>query len=254
MIVTVTDFGSEGPYLAQMKASILHKAPHLQILDLFSDAPAFDPHATAYLLAAHISAFPAGTVVLGVVDPGVGTNRRPVVVHAGDRWFVGPDNGLFAVALRHAGGGAAWTIDWRPERLSSSFHGRDLFAPVAAGLACNPVPPGRPIDPARLVGADWPEDLDEVIYIDHYGNAMTGRRSTNVPASADVGVGGRRLPHAGTFADVAPGEAIWYANSNGLLELAVNRGRADTALGIGPGTPVRIDPGGPRVEPGRNTP
>ncbi len=244
MIVTVTDFGPEGPYLAQMKAAVLREAPDARILDLFSRAPAFDPRATAYLLAAHVADFPAGTVVLGVVDPGVGSARRPVVVHAGERWFVGPDNGLFAVALARAGGGAAWTIDWRPARLSASFHGRDLFAPVAARLSRRHVPPGQPIDPATLAGTDWPAELDEVVYVDGYGNAMTGRRAGTVDTNAVVEVAGRRLRRARTFADVPPGEAMWYANSSGLLELAVNRGRADQVLGVGPGTPISIVPAG----------
>lgn len=242
MILTVTDFGPEGPYLTQMKAVIARQAPDVAVLDLFTDVPAFNARAAAYLLAAYHGEFPAGTVFLCVVDPGVGGARDAVMVRAGGQWFVGPDNGLMAVAARRSGDAAAWRIDWRPPSLSASFHGRDLFAPVAARLAHGDVPPARHRDPAGLVGADWPDELAEVVYIDHYGNAMTGLKAARVDAGAAVSAAGHRLGHARTFSDVPVGTPFWYENANGLLEISVNQGRADHALGLGPGAPVHLEP------------
>ena len=128
MIVLFTDFGLSGPYTGQVKSVLYRAAPGVPVVDLFADAPAFRPRAAAYLLAAYVDEFPPGTVFLCVVDPGVGTEQRqPVVVEAGRRWFVGPDNGLFNVVVKRAGSATRWPVAWRPRRLSNTFHGRDLF-------------------------------------------------------------------------------------------------------------------------------
>jgi len=241
MILTFTDFGGRAPYLAQMKAAALHEHPGATVLDMVTNAPAFRPRSAGYLLAHYIADFPAETIVVGVVDPGVGTGRRAVVVHAGARWFVGPDNALFAPALRLAGGGAAWRIDWRPNRISASFHGRDIFAPVAGRLARGMPPPGPSIDPDELVGIADPDDLDAVIYVDDYGNAITGRRADTVAAEAIVHVAEYMIPPARTFGDVPVGAPIWYRNANGLVEIAVNQGRADATLCIDVATPIAVE-------------
>ncbi len=241
MIVLFTDFGLTGPYTGQVKAVLRRGAPGVEIIDLFADAPSRDPRASAYLLAAYCEEFPAGTVFLAVVDPGVGSVRSPVIVSASRRWFVGPDNGLFEILARRSDEPARWwSIDDRPARLSASFHGRDLFAPVAARLAVGTVPTG----PAGTAGtdrySDWPDDLPEVIYIDFYGNAMAGLRSSGVPPSAEIRVGGSILTNADTFSDRRPGEAFWYENANGLVEFAVNMGNAAAVLDLKIGTPVSV--------------
>jgi len=241
MLLTVTDFGTAGPYLGQLKAAVLAETPGAPILDLLTAAPAFDPVATGYLLAALLGDLPEGCVVLGVVDPGVGTARRPVIVKAGTRFFVGPDNGLFAPVLNAAGGGAAWRIDWRPPRLSASFHGRDLFAPVAARLLRGEPPAGRSIDPDGLVGRDLPPDRDAIIFVDVYGNAMTGRRACTLPPGTRLRAGGHLLTRAETFGAVPPGTPLWYENANGLVECAVNLGRAESCLGLAVGDPVTFE-------------
>ena len=240
MIVLFTDFGLHGPYTGQMKA-VLHKmAPGIPAIDLFSDAPVGNPKASAYLLVAYAEWFPAGTVFLCVVDPGVGGTRPSVIVEADGRWYVGPGNGLFELIQRRAAKTLSWDIDWRPERLSASFHGRDLFAPVAAMLARGEPPPGRPrLDEADR-RRDWPEDLAEIVYIDHFGNAMTGLRAAKLPAGARLAAADRVLEGATTFSNRPPGTAFWYENSNGLAEIAVNQGRADGELGLAIGSPVEI--------------
>ena len=131
-------------------------------------------------------------------------------------------------------------IAWRPPQLSASFHGRDLFAPVAARLAR-----GEPA--ASLAGPaaasrqpDWPDDLAEIVYIDHYGNALTGLRGECLDQNARIGVGGRGIGRAMTFSAVPNGEAFWYVNSNGLVEIAVNLGRADRELDLAIGSRIQI--------------
>ncbi len=240
MIVLFTDFGLEGPYTGQMKAVLRREAPASDIIDLFADAPAGDAKAGAYLLAAYAAWFPAGAIFLCVVDPGVGGARAPLIVEADGRRYVGPDNGLFEIMLRRAASAQAKAIAWRPEQLSASFHGRDLFAPAAAALA-----QGTPLATrhhAALRHADWPDDLAEIVYIDHYGNALTGLRAKALPATARLSAGkARRIARAETFSAVPPGTAFWYENSNGLAEIAVNRGRASDALALAVGAPVAIE-------------
>jgi len=239
MIVLFTDFGLQGPYTGQMKAVLHQVAPGMPIIDLFADAPAGNPKASAYLLAAYAQWFAAGTTFLCVVDPGVGGARPPVMLEADGRWYVGPDNGLFELVERRATTARSFDIDWRPQQLSASFHGRDLFAPVAAMLARGKPPPGQPRNHAHR-RSDWPDDLAEVVYIDHFGNAMTGLRAPMLPPDARLAAAGRVLERARTFGDRPTGAAFWYENSNGLAEIAVNRGRADRDLGLAIGSPVEI--------------
>lgn len=240
MIVLFTDFGVTGPYVGQMKAVLAREAPAIPVIDLMHDAPTFDPKASAYLLAALTGPFPADAVFLCVVDPGVGSSRAPVIARAGGRRFVGPDNGLFEMVMRRSPDAAMERIDWRPERISASFHGRDLFAPVAARLA-------RGYDvassPAESDPRDWPDDLAAVVYIDAYGNAMTGLRATSVPDDATFMVGGRRLTKARTFSDRREETPFWYENSLGLVEFAANRAAAAALLGLSVGAPFSVDRG-----------
>ncbi|QKT04140.1 SAM-dependent chlorinase/fluorinase [Ectothiorhodospiraceae bacterium 2226] len=239
MIALFTDFGVAGPYVGQVKAVLYQQAPGVPVLDLFADAPAFRPRAAAHLLAAYAPALPLDAVLLCVVDPGVGDpGRRAVVLRAGGRWFVGPDNGLFDVVAARAGRAAWWTINWRPGKLSDSFHGRDLFAPVAALLARGAPPPGEVLE--RTVPVEAGADLWEVVYVDHYGNAITGIRAQRCAAGARLRVGGRTLSGARTFCDVPVGEAFWYVNANGLVEIAVNQGSAARVLGLEVGAQVGL--------------
>lgn len=232
MIVTVTDFGFEGPYLGQMKAVLYREAPQVPVIDLFADLPPFDPYGAAYLLAAYAAEWPAGTVFLAVIDPGVGSQRRAAAVLVDGRWYVGPDNGLFNIVARRGRNVHWWDIAWQPARLSASFHGRDLFAPVAARLSLGEKPPGIEVDPSVRCDKDWPDDLQRVLYFDRYGNAITGLRASVLSVDACLIIAGHELRWANTFSDVPIGKGFWYENANGLAEIAVNQGRADRDLNI----------------------
>jgi len=238
LIVLFTDFGLEGPYIGQVKARLLADAPGATILDLFSDAPAHDPKALAYLLAAYADAFPAGAIFVAVVDPGVGSARAGIALEAGGRWFVGPDNGLFEIAVRRAGSAAVWELDYEPGSVSASFHGRDVFVPAAARLEIGSPPPGNLATNGLQRQPDWPDDLAEIVYLDRFGNAITGLRGCFVKPAFALRVNHVYLEHAVVFSDVPKGTAFWYANSNGLIEIAVNQGRAADLLGIEVGAGV----------------
>ena len=244
MIILFTDFGL--PYTGQIKAVLHSHAPGVPVIDLFTDAP--EPMFAAYLLAAYGEDFPSASVFLSVVDPGVGGPRTPAVVEAGGRWYVGPDNGLFEMVVRHAEVAARWwEITWMPERLSATFHGRDLFAPVAARIAsgeapaADPWPLGRERPLSEIRRPHWPDDLARVVYVDGFGNVVTGIRTTSVSSDARILAAGRRLERADTFGDVPPGQAFWYGNANGLVEISVNQGSAAAVLGLELGSKITID-------------
>jgi hypothetical protein len=240
IIVLFTDFGLEGPYTGQVKTVLHQLAPGVPVVDLFADLPAAKPRPAAYLLAAYAVWFPPGTIILAIVDPGVGGERAAVIVEADSRWYVGPDNGLLELSVRRADHARSWEISAPPEAMSASFHGRDLFAPAAGLLARGDPPEGR-LRPAEILRCpEWPDDLPEVAYIDRFGNAITGLRAALLPHRARLATAGRVLAHRRTFSDVPVGEAFWYENSNGLAEIAVNSGRADAALGLAVGSPVAI--------------
>jgi S-adenosyl-L-methionine hydrolase (adenosine-forming) len=240
MILLCTDFGLEGPYIGQVKAVLARRAPAVPVIDLFADLPACAPKLSAYLIAAYADWFEAGDVILAVVDPGVGGARAALAIEADGKRFVGPDNGLFELVLRRARQARCFRVTWRPAALSATFHGRDLFAPVAARLALGEPPPGVEAPPTRYPG--WPDDLPEVVYVDHFGNAMTGLRAASLASATELEVAGQRLRHGRTFSDVPADEPLWYANANGLAEIGVNGGSAAALFGLAPGTPVRVHP------------
>lgn len=240
-IVLFTDFGAAGPYVGQLKAALLAEAPAAPVIDLVADAPALDIKHSAYLLAALASQMPKNAVMLCVVDPGVGGERAAVVVEIDGRRFVGPDNGLFELVARRARTATFWRIDWRPARLSATFHGRDLFAPVAGRLAHGLEPQQIGCSAMAMpLRRHWPDDLAEIIYIDHYGNALTGLCAAKLAPDTALAVGGQRLVNARTYGDLPQGTAFWYENSLGLAEVAVSGGRADKLLAIGVGNVVSL--------------
>lgn len=234
-IVLYTDFGAQDLYVGQLKAVLAARAPRARVIDALHDAPAFDIAASAHLLAALAPRYPRGSVFCAVVDPGVGGAREAIVLRADGRTFVGPDNGLLSVLWARARRRSCRRIVWRPANLSASFHGRDLFAPVAAALARRRLPAGwtRAMRaPSVLLGG---EDRAAVIYIDHYGNAMTGLRAarrTRNARSARLSVGRRRLAFARVFEAAPRSGAFWTVNSLGMIEIAAQRASAARRLGL----------------------
>ncbi len=240
MIVLFTDFGACDPYVGQVHAVLAREAPDVPVIDLLHAVPNYDIRAAAYLLPAYVDEFPPGAVFLGVVDPGVGGSRRPVMINASDRWFVGPDNGIFEILARRAAEVNCYEIRWRPRQLSASFHGRDLFAPVAAMLAAKNTPEHSRCSLTPPSGPPWPDDLPQIVYVDHYGNAVTGVRTSKLEGKRRLEIKGRSLEYARTFNEAAPGRAFWHGNANGLVEISVNRGNAADVLGLKVGDEIAI--------------
>jgi S-adenosylmethionine hydrolase len=245
MIALLTDFGADDIYVGQMKVALLrHAAPGTPIVDVLHSAPNFSPAPSAHLIAALSAWYPPDTVFVAVVDPGVGSERDAVVLQAGTQWFVGPDNGLLSVVAARAARARTWRITWRPDGLSASFHGRDLFAPVAAWVSRGALPADKLEAAPGLRVQLAADDLAEIVYIDHYGNALTGLRAGSVPRDARLAIAGRELHYARVFDDAGAGQAFWYENSIGLLEIAVGNGDAAAALGLRVGDPVGVTAGG----------
>lgn len=237
MIVLFTDYGLTGPYLGQVMTMLYKHSLKSHVITLMADAPAYHCKASAYLLSAFTQALPMGTVIFAVIDPGVGSDdHKPVIVNVNHKWYVGPDNGLFDIVCRSAEKLNTWEITWRPEKLSSTFHGRDLYAPVCAMLDKGESPPGQEYQ--WMDQHIWPDNLFEVIYIDRFGNIMTGISQGIIPEQSQLELGGNTFKSTSTFSDVMPGEGFWYENSSGLVEIAINQGNAAHMLGVNIGDKV----------------
>lgn len=241
MIILFTDFGLSGPYVGQMQAAVAVGAPGVPVINLFADAPAFRIRESAYLLAAHARHLPEQADFLCVVDPGVGSDRPGVALKLDGRWFVGPGNGLFEIVRRRAGRAECYMLPPAGAGASASFHGRDIFAPTLARLSMGEAPEALGLTPGEGPRfTDWPDDWAAVIYVDAYGNLMTGLRAQAVSADAVLKVAGQEVGYARTFSDVPQGAAFWYRNSNDLVEIAVNCGRADQKFGLTIGDPIGV--------------
>ncbi|MEH6403086.1 MAG: SAM-dependent chlorinase/fluorinase [Sneathiella sp.] len=239
MIVLFTDFGVNGPYIGQMSAALRQYGFSGDVINLFADAPSFSVKASSCLISAYSVDFPKGAVFLCVVDPGVGGTRLPIVVQSCGKWFVGPDNGIFEHMLREDDEAKAWEITWKPRTLSSSFHGRDLFAPIAAKIHAGEAKSAlKKIKVGALNRFDWPNDVSEIVYIDHYGNAITGVKAG--PEIKAIGVGAKTLPISKTFSSVPKKMPLAYGNANGLIEIAVNQGRADDYFNLSVGSSLNL--------------
>lgn len=231
-IFLFTDFGAGDVYVGQVKGVIAQHAPGVNCIDLLHDVPVFSIRAGAHLLAALAGRLPPDSVVLAVVDPGVGGRRRGAVLEAEGRYFVGPDNGLLSVVAARARKRRFWHIAWTPDRLADSFHGRDLFAPICAWIAGGAFPEPK-LAPVPMLDVDLGgEELAEIIYIDHYGNAMTGLQGGGLARDAQLVSAHLHLRYARVFAEVPEGEAFWHENSLGLAEIALNGGNAARKLGL----------------------
>lgn len=203
-----------------MKLEIYKRAPNATIIDICHDLPAFNPSAAGRLLQALVNNLPSNAIVLAVVDPGVGTDRNPLWLEIDGRHFIGPDNGLFARIVNQAGNINAHIIEYDKSGVSASFHGRDVFAPFAANLEIGNQSTATPLNFNKIVGQDCPVELAEIIYIDHYGNAMTGISAASVSKDAVIKIKDLNLQYSRTFAETREPVAFWYENSIGLVELA----------------------------------
>jgi S-adenosyl-L-methionine hydrolase (adenosine-forming) len=264
-ITFLSDYGYTDPFAGTCRGVIARIAPAVAVIDLSHGVPRHDVERGAAMLANALPYTPAG-VHLAVVDPGVGTDRRAIAVLARDedRVFVGPDNGLLWPALERFGGPVeAVDVGGSPVRLepvSATFHGRDIFAPVAAHAAAGMslIAVGERFDPADLVRLERPEpEVGEdgltaiVSYVDTFGNAtlaaapeLAAQVGLEPGAALVVEAGGRTraATHAITFGDVDEGELVLYVTASGGLALAVNRGSAAAELGIATGDRVVLRP------------
>ena len=247
LIFLFSDFGLEGPYVGQVKAVLNQGASGIPIVDLLSDAPSCDPCTASYLLAAYDRECRDGDVVLAVVDPGVGGERKALALLVDGCWYVGPDNGLFHAVINQSHQNAqVWQITWRPEALSATFHGRDLFAPIAARLACGSTPSEigddylKPIAVEQLDNIHMAPDSEKILYVDRFGNLITGYRATTLNPNGTLAIGEHVLPRLRTFSDVSRNVPFCYENSNGLMEVAVNKGSAAVYFKLSVGDNVTI--------------
>lgn len=255
IITLLTDFGIEDGYVACMKGVILRTCPGASLVDISHAIPPQDVRAGAYILSTTYKYFPDGTVHLAVVDPGVGTERRALALKTSGQYFVGPDNGLFSLILRENSDWSARALEnpayWRSQ-VSTTFHGRDIFAPVAAhlarGLSIESL--GRPSDamtpPWGSVIADGELLHGEVIHIDHFGNIISNvnkaeMEQLSVKQILSVSLGSSTLDRFGnTYGEVEAGELLFLFGSSGYLEVAMNLGNAAAALRAHIGDPVLL--------------
>lgn len=254
LVTLLSDFGSGSPYPAAMKAVLAGLTDPL-VIDITHDVPRHDVRAGAYLLRAVAGWTPAGTIHLAVVDPGVGTARRPLIIASGGQYFVGPDNGLLVPAARRVGTMRAYVLtDDAPLRRgrSATFHGRDVFAPAAGQLARGTPPEALGMPVAEVMQLEFGRGREEngttmgsVIYVDAFGNLITNIPSELLPSSGTpVAVrAGRRTAGAvvgRTYGDVGRGRMVVVPGSDGFVEIAVREGSAAASLRAAPGGSVRI--------------
>ncbi len=254
----LTDYGRRDGFVAACHGVIARLAPNVRVIDITHDVPPQDVRHGAAVLAQTVPYLPP-SVIVGVVDPGVGTARRGIAIEATESVLVGPDNGLLSWAAEALGGvRRAVSLDeprYHLPQIAGTFDGRDVFAPVAAHIAG-----GVDLDdlgaPAHdLVGLPAPvvevgdgRLATEVLTVDHFGNVQLAARQADLdaarlgetPAAVEAKVRATNVALGATFADVAPGELVGYVDSAGHVALAVNQGRAADVLGVRPSDPVTL--------------
>jgi S-adenosylmethionine hydrolase len=263
VIALFTDYGWEDPYVAQLKGVILTIDPSARIMDLTHTVPPFNVTEGAYLLDQSAEEFPAGTIFVAVVDPQVGTERDPVLIETNKgKYFVGPDNGLFTEVIDNEGFSKAWKLDkteyYRPGSTSATFHGRDIFGPIAAHLAAGVDPDklGSPIRNLMMLPVKDPSFASgtisvQVLHLDRYGNVILNLKSDSDVATkfkegnlVKISIGRESYsgPLVKTYGDGEKGRLILLYGGNGLLEIAKNQGSAAKDLKVEPGTVIFLKP------------
>jgi S-adenosylmethionine hydrolase len=256
IVTLITDFGLQAEYAGAMKGAILSANPHCQVVDVTHQIPPGDILRASFVLKNAYSCFPAGTVHLAVVDPGVGTRRRPLILQKGRHFFVGPDNGIFSEVLSVPGKGSGYEItreEFFRKPVSATFHGRDLFGPVAGYLSLGL--PARKFGPrvSGFVRVEFPplerggdRLTGRVLWADPFGNLLTNiGRDEYGPVLSErswriLGKGWRVENLSRTYGEGKPGTPLALFGSSGYLELAVNQGRAADKLRMKPGDPLVI--------------
>lgn len=263
IVALLTDYGEADFYVGALKGAVLSACRDARIVDLSHDVPPYEVVLGAWQLWDSAREFPPGTVIVAIVDPGVGTDRRPVAMRtASGHWFLGPDNGLFSVVEREMGPAEYRRIAnpsfMRKGTISTSFHGRDIFGPAAGQIACGArFEDAGPIveDPVRFeITAARPEGnriAGQVLFVDHYGNVQTNIPGEMVAAlvggdtpALSVTIGGttERAPLVRAYGDVEKGAMLALIASTGRLEIARNQANAAAGFGARPGSPVAIMP------------
>lgn len=263
VIALFTDYGWDDPYVAQLKGSIITIFPNARLMDLTHSISPFNVTEGAYLLEQCAEEFPTGTIFVAVVDPQVGTPRDPILVLTkGGKYFVGPDNGLLTQVIDHEGFGQAWKLDkpefFRPGNTSHTFHGRDIFGPVAAHLASgtNPDKFGTPIKTLQLLPVKEATFSNgtisvEVLHVDRYGNVILNLHSDGELAPklkegnlVKISIGKESFsgPLVKTYGDMEKGRLMLLYGGSGLLEIAVNQGSAAKQLKVQSGTVIFLKP------------
>jgi S-adenosylmethionine hydrolase len=247
IITLTTDFGLRDYYVAAMKAVLIEHCPQARLIDVTHQVPRHDILCGSITLERAIDGFPAGTVHLAVVDPGVGTDRKILIAEINRQLVVCPDNGLITWAWRHHQPARTYEVTWRPKSSSTTFHGRDIMAPVAGSLAAGEKISSlaRPLDNPVLLDAapSTQQCVGRVIHIDHFGNATTNIPHEQLKGTVfkDVRVKGRKIGKLKrTYWDVAPGKPLALIGSSGLLEIAVRDGDACKQLRIKVGDEVTL--------------
>jgi S-adenosyl-L-methionine hydrolase (adenosine-forming) len=253
IIALLSDFGLVDGYVGVLKGVLLGIAPRAQLVDVTHDVPPQDIRTGAWLLSTAWRYFPTGTIFLCIVDPGVGTARRPLALRADERLFVGPDNGLFSLVLATTTTTTAEAVQldnpaFHLPEPSATFHGRDIFAPCAAHLASGiPLEAlGAPLDPASCVSLALPQPswhgvalVAHVLHIDRFGNLITTLDPVLTSAVLGAATATTRIAdhsitaRAATFSDGPEGAPFMLRDSSGHLAIAVRNGSAASVLGVG---------------------
>ena len=250
-VTLLTDFGTSDGYVAAMKGVLAQIAPNVLIDDASHDIPPGDTRAAAFALRRYWRLYPAGSVHLVVIDPGVGSARKALVVQADERILIGPDNGVFTLVLTEAEEWSAYSAeraDFFRTELSSTFHGRDVFAPLAAHLAAGRATAdvGPRVENPILLELPAPtregeRTVGEVVYVDHFGNLVSNIPVSMITRSVRVRLGTYHvLPLSNTYSDAAVGAAVALINSDDVLEIGVRDGSAARHFRIGRGARIEV--------------
>jgi S-adenosylmethionine hydrolase len=260
IITLLTDFGTQDTYVGVMKGVIASLCPDATVIDLTHAVPPQDIATGAFLLDVSVDYFPEGTIHVAVVDPGVGTARKPIGLRTAKAFFVGPDNGIFTLVLQRQKLLQAVCLEnprYHLPSISATFHGRDIFAPVAAHIACGVALEelGTPLTrlqrlPLPRIRVDWLGIRATVVHIDHFGNAMTNLTRTDYEAwrarwdvkepVVQIMTSSTQLPICRTYGDVPRGQPVALFGSSERLEVAVHGGNAAQALNLRRGDAIRV--------------